>query len=287
MPYSSGGSSGPITLNGTQSPVTYFLATDPLGNSLIVGEGADAGFNFAHAQAADPTIFIHSHNQSTSQYVGISHNGANGVWTVGSGGTLFNSSFLSMGTAILYSGANTGATTTALSYTADAVWRLADGGGATKSWLQQSAGYIALNADYTNATATFSNTNLSVTVISGRTYAFSLSLFMSDSTAADGMKIDFSGGAAGVTNFIANAVLTNDTTGAAVNLTAATTAALATVINAAAMASTGVHLLVVEGSFVPSSSGTFIVRAAQNAHSTGTLTIKRGSWLQYNDVVAV
>lgn len=150
-------------------------------------------------------------------------------------------------------------------------------------WLQQTAGELALNADYTNATTTFSNTALSATLISGRTYNFSLNLLASDSTAADGMKIDFNGGSATVTNFRVNCMATNDTTGATVAFTAATSTALATVLNIATMASTGTHMITCNGTFVPSSSSTFIVRAAQNAHSTGTLTITRGSWLSIRD----
>lgn len=150
-------------------------------------------------------------------------------------------------------------------------------------WLQQTAGELALAGDYTNATATFSSTALSATLISGRTYNFTVNLLLSDSVAADGFKLDFNGGAATVTNFRVNCRATNDTTGATVAFTAATAAALATVMNVATLASTGTHMVTCNGTIVPSSSATFILRAAQNAHTTGTLTITKGSWISIRD----
>ena len=159
-----------------------------------------------------------------------------------------------------------------------AIWSIVDGG-----YIQGTRGEVALNANYTNATTTFSNTALSVDVVSGRTYSFDLTLLMADSTAADGMKIDFNGGSATMTIFGVSCVATNDTNGATVAFTAATSAALATVLNVATMASTGVHMVRCSGFMVPSSSSTFIVRAAQNAHTTGTLTINRGSWMSVRD----
>lgn len=149
-------------------------------------------------------------------------------------------------------------------------------------WFRSPAGELALNADYTNATATFSNTALSTSLISGRTYNFMLSLTLADSTAADGVKIDFNGGAATVTNFRVHcANLAN--TGVAEALTAGTSTTLAGVINDTALAGTTQYNMVCNGTIVPSSSNTFIVRAAQDSHSTGTLTIYRGSWISIRD----
>ena len=157
------------------------------------------------------------------------------------------------------------------------------GSTSSSGWIRNSGGELALNADYTNATTTFSSTALSATLISGRTYNFTVNLLMADSTAADGMKLDFNGGAATITNFRVNCVATNDTTGATVAFTAATSTTLAGVLNIATMASTGTHMVICNGTIVPSSSNTFILRAAQNAHSTGTLTITRGSWISIKD----
>jgi short subunit fatty acids transporter len=149
-------------------------------------------------------------------------------------------------------------------------------------WFRNTAGELALNADYTNATATYSNTALSATVISGRTYSFDLSLMLTESTAADGVKIDFNGGSAAATNFRVGCVLTNDV-GTIVTQTSAVSTTLAGVISATATVTTAQHRYSCSGSFVPSGAGTFIVRAGQVAHTTGTLTVHRGSWLNIRD----
>lgn len=94
-----GGGATNLVLNTNQTPDTYYLSTDPLGNSIIIGEAADSGFDFAHAQATTPTVFVHSNNQSTTQWLGFFHNGTNsfiqsgtdglGIITTGSVSTAF------------------------------------------------------------------------------------------------------------------------------------------------------------------------------------------------------
>lgn len=146
--------------------------------------------------------------------------------------------------------------------------------------IKDSAYTAFLSGDVTNNTTAMANlTGLSITVVSGLKYAFELVLQMSNSTAADGMKIDFDGGAATMTNFRCSAVLSRET-GAIVTLANGVSTALATDINVAAMASTSQHCLRVVGSIEPSSSDTLIPRAAMNALSAGTLTTFRGSWLK-------
>jgi hypothetical protein len=132
----------------------------------------------------------------------------------------------------------------------------------------------ALNANYTNATASFTNTNLSVSVLSGQTYNITAVIFASDSTAADGAKLDFNGGSAGATNFRMHCVL-SDTTTTVVNSNQVT--ALSSAFSVATL--TGAAQWACQGTLVPSSSGTFIVRGAQNAHTAGTLTFSRGSYM--------
>lgn len=144
----------------------------------------------------------------------------------------------------------------------------------SSSWVKNFQGEVGLNADYANATASFTSTALSVTVVSGQTYRVQAVIFASDSTAADGAKLDFNGGSATATNFRMHCIL-QDTTVTIVN--SAQVTALATAFSAATL--TGVSEWVCNGTFVPSSNGTFIVRGSQNAHTTGTLTFSRGSWL--------
>ena len=142
--------------------------------------------------------------------------------------------------------------------------------------------HVPLTADYTNATASFTNTALSVSTVSGRKYNFNVSLFFSDSTAADGAQFDFNGGNSTSTNFRAHCTAANNA-GAALVLTNAATTALTTAIQTA-LALTTQSWLHCAGSFEPSSTGTFTMRAAQTAHTTGTLTINRGSYLWVEDI---
>lgn len=124
-----------------------------------------------------------------------------------------------------------------------------------------------LASDFTNATTTLNNTALSVTTI-GKSYAFDAELYVSDSVAADGVKLDFGGGACTFTNFVAG--------GNSVLVTAVTTSSTGTFSNATV---TGSNLISIHGSIEVNSGGTFIIRAAQVAHTAGTLTVMRGSSL--------
>lgn len=143
-------------------------------------------------------------------------------------------------------------------------------------WAQQSASRVTLAANFTNATTTMSNTALSVTVTSGRKYTFVLRMFLADSVAADGAKLDFEGGTATATNFRAHCTLYDTAL-----LLSTQVAALAT--DAAVATVTGDAMAECSGSFEPSGNGTFIVRAAKNAHTTGTLTVYRGSYMWVED----
>lgn len=151
------------------------------------------------------------------------------------------------------------------------------------SWPQQVSGLgrAALGGDYTNATVTFSNTVLSSNLYSGRQYTFRVALYVSDSTAADGAKLDFNGGSAAASDFIVTCVLTN-AVGAVLTQANAVSTALGTTINIAALTDTAQHTYLCSGTVVASTTGTFIVRGAQNAHTTGTLTFRKGShmWLE-------
>jgi hypothetical protein len=194
---------------------------------------------------------------------------------------------------ILASGASTGAgapanvkiQSTLVAGSSSTAQALVDTAIYKSGWQQLQRGEVALNGNYTNATASFTSTALSVTVVNARTYKFTCCLFFADSTAADGAQFDFNGGTATATNFIAQAVATNNA-GAILAVTNAASTTLATAIQVA-LALTSQTLIVIQGSFVPSAAGTFIVRAAQTAHSTGTLTVNRGSFLSMADVVAV
>jgi len=130
-----------------------------------------------------------------------------------------------------------------------------------------------LAADATTISATLANTLLSIPVTLGHKYIVECQLFLSDSTSVDGAKIDFGGGSAAATNFRVQ-VTAFDT---ALNLSTQLTSLTGT---ATASTFTGNGAFECHGSLEPSSSGTFIVRFAQSAHTTGTLTLARGSYLK-------
>lgn len=132
---------------------------------------------------------------------------------------------------------------------------------------------VRLAANYTNATAGFTNTALSVTVTTGRVYSFHCVLIYSNSTATEGAQFDFNGGAATSTNFVA---------GSEGGINDTVTTALTGVYSQATV--TGNNITTIDGTFEPSSTGTFIVRGAEVSHTTGTLTVLRGSYLAVWDM---
>lgn len=155
-------------------------------------------------------------------------------------------------------------------------------GGATGGWLQNTAGEAALNAAFTDATGTLAVTNLSRTLIAGRSYRIHGVLRVSNSLAADGVKIDFNGGTATITAgdfFIGAAAIGLGTTVAVA--TVSTT--LAGVINYSTI--TGTEFIVLDGFIRCLAGGTFIMRAATNTTVSGTLTLGIGSNLGLNDTV--
>lgn len=72
-----GSFAGEIGLNTAQTPDTMLIGVPATGNSLVIAEEADVGFDFAHAQQTDPCLFIQSHNQVTNQYGTLCHDGTN------------------------------------------------------------------------------------------------------------------------------------------------------------------------------------------------------------------
>jgi hypothetical protein len=73
----------------TQTVDTGMLLTGTTSNHWVMAERQDETFDFAHAQTTDPTLFLHSRNQSTTQWLGLTHNGTNGVIGTGVGSVAF------------------------------------------------------------------------------------------------------------------------------------------------------------------------------------------------------
>lgn len=244
----------------------------PSGGAVdtFLGRNAAATWRFGAANAASPV------NQT------LTTQGSRGTTDTNTAGGSFT----------LYSGLGTGtAAVSELIFRTGVVQAsgttqhtLVDAFKITAGGAQNTKGDSFVTADVTNVTTTFANiTGLTSTLVSGRKYRFQMSLFLTESTAADGVKIDFNGGTATMTSFVATCIL-NDAVGATKTQTNATTVALATVINIGATTDANVHRYSCTGAIEPSAAGTFIPRQAQNAHTTGTLTIKRGSHLSIWDM---
>lgn len=151
--------------------------------------------------------------------------------------------------------------------------------GTNTSW-QGGSKLTRLIADVTNATATFANlSDLSITLIAGRKYTGRLVLKCNNSTAAEGIQLDFNGGGATMTSFWAAAgVLASggtDTVGTNISTS------LSGVINYTLL--TGETVIVVEVSMVVNAGGTFIPRVAEDSHTVGTLTVELGSYLHLDN----
>lgn len=122
----------------------------------------------------------------------------------------------------------------------------------------------------TNASTTLTSTDLVVTVTSGVTYEFTLTLFLSNSTPSDGAKIDFNGGSATVSNFRAHATIFDSALLLSTQVTALNTAITVATI-------TGASMIEVHGTLTASSTATFVPLFAKASHTGGTLTLFKGS----------
>lgn len=58
-------------------------------NYIVFAEKADMAFDFAHTAQTYPTLFVHSQNQATNEWISVGHNGTNGVINVGTGAVTF------------------------------------------------------------------------------------------------------------------------------------------------------------------------------------------------------
>jgi len=77
------GTSGSALFRTNKTPDAPVFETGSLSNSYLIYEVADSGFDFNNgacgtAACTDPTVNIHSHNQDTQEYIGISHDGVSG-----------------------------------------------------------------------------------------------------------------------------------------------------------------------------------------------------------------
>lgn len=68
-----------------QNPDSLVLGLSTDSRALIITEKADMGFNFAHPQQPNPTLFGQSANQSTTEWWSLAHNQTKAVLSSGAG----------------------------------------------------------------------------------------------------------------------------------------------------------------------------------------------------------
>jgi hypothetical protein len=76
-----------LNWNTVQTPDALVLSLGTTSRNFLIVEAGDEAFDFAHAQSTNPTLFVHSAAQSTTQWLGLYHDGSNGHLTMGVAGS--------------------------------------------------------------------------------------------------------------------------------------------------------------------------------------------------------
>jgi len=74
-----GTAGGDISQPSAGTPDQSGFWTGSTTNAWLIAETADKDFAFNHAAQTNPTLFIHSRNQSTTEFVGLTHTGGGAV----------------------------------------------------------------------------------------------------------------------------------------------------------------------------------------------------------------
>ena len=80
-----GTNGGIISQQTAGTPDQSGLWTGTTGNAWLIARAADKAFDFAHAAQTNPTLFVHDASQSTTKWLGLTHDGTNGLLSVGTG----------------------------------------------------------------------------------------------------------------------------------------------------------------------------------------------------------
>jgi len=75
-----------------QSTYTLMIGVGAETNSLVFMEKNDMAFDFEHGPQTNPTIFIHSTNQTTDEWMSLTHDGTNAKIMAGKGNVNISSS---------------------------------------------------------------------------------------------------------------------------------------------------------------------------------------------------
>lgn len=95
-----------VLFSTIQTPDSALLSTGTTSNAWVICETQDATFDFAHAAQTNPTWFVHSAAQSTTQWTSVTHDGTNGVLNTGTGNLEITPSMRAGGGAFFINSSN-------------------------------------------------------------------------------------------------------------------------------------------------------------------------------------
>ncbi|KKL61724.1 hypothetical protein LCGC14_2192430, partial [marine sediment metagenome] len=81
---------GIYTKTTTQGSDGGMITLGTISHSLLIVENGDRNFNFAHPVQPDPTLFVHSNKQNTSEWISLAHDQTNAILGWGAGALNLN-----------------------------------------------------------------------------------------------------------------------------------------------------------------------------------------------------
>lgn len=271
------------------------------GNIDLYSGGGTSAIRFMQAS---PVHFMDSDNSNYLQVVaGANHTanqivtltaGTNLVQALDAGGFIWGTDggnsglfyqqnivrMLSTG-AYTFSSSSTTITTAAdagIQRDAERVVKVTDGSG-TRGWLQ-TVGDQRLANSATNATTTPSDLSLSGPGLAGRTYSIEIVLFFDESVAADGAVFDLDGSTLTATDLRGHWLSHNDTA----LLVSTPITALGTDHTITTTTNANGCIAVFRGTITVNGAGVLTPRFWKSTNTTGTLTVRRGSYMHMRDI---
>jgi hypothetical protein len=155
-------------------------------------------------------------------------------------------------------------------------------GSSGAGWIQNTAGRSRVTtSNVTNNTTTMAAiTGLTFTTIAGRKYAGKLGLWVSNSTAANGIKFDLDGGAGTWTSI--QTAFSSNLGGNTLGVISGT--AIATDLTVTTLAGTGTYYLEITFAGVANAAGTVIPRFAENSTGGGLASVIVDSFMMVEDM---
>ena len=83
--------------NTVQTVDALYLGLSDAQNVFLIAENGDRAFDFAHGAQTNPTIFIHSAAQSTTQWLSLAHDQSDALLNVGAGSLIIQQQTLTPG----------------------------------------------------------------------------------------------------------------------------------------------------------------------------------------------